>query len=475
MSSIGNAVRGPLQTRPGAAVGVNLAIHDRQEGRVILRFSMAALVGMLSLAVVGCGESAGPASLAYSPNEDVATKLEGKPKVQAQVAKLITDLFGPAPDRMRVPPEAPLPEGGARLASRVVVGAEPNAPSKAVIYRTVDADGSSTDHRIRGGYAIYREQCMHCHGASGDGNGPTGPFLWPPPRDYRLGVFKFTSTSGSGPDSKPTRDDLRRTVRLGIAETSMPAFESLLTPNEIEQVIDYVVFLSMRGEIENGLIYLGQDIEDSAAETDLAPEQAQEAVNLVFERWKAADANVLDPKVPRTPSSRESILRGRRLFLGEKGLQCYGCHGLDATGNGESFVDYRSFVKAVFDGNPSREKINALKEYAEKANKKWGDDWGDPLRPGNLTRGQYKGGRRPLDIYWRIAKGINGTPMPVHLGSQLTSDEEVWDLVNFVLAIPYDSELLKNAQPVPGATLTTSTGTAETAPVLSLSRSAKAH
>jgi hypothetical protein len=65
--------------------------------------------------------------------------------------------------------------------------------------------------------------------------------------------------------------------------------------------------------------------------------------------------------------------------------------------------------------------------------------------------------------------------MPVHLGSQLTSDEEVWDLVNFVLAIPYDSELLKNAQPVPGATLTTSTGTAETAPVLSLSRSAKAH
>jgi mono/diheme cytochrome c family protein len=294
-------------------VGVNLAIHDRQEGRVILRFSMAALVGMLSLAVVGCGESAGPASLAYSPNEDVATKLEGKPKVQAQVAKLITDLFGPAPDRMRVPPEAPLPEGGARLASRVVVGAEPNAPSKAVIYRTVDADGSSTDHRIRGGYAIYREQCMHCHGASGDGNGPTGPFLWPPPRDYRLGVFKFTSTSGSGPDSKPTRDDLRRTVRLGIAETSMPAFESLLTPNEIEQVIDYVVFLSMRGEIENGLIYLGQDIEDSAAETDLAPEQAQEAVNLVFERWKAADANVLDPKVPRTPSSRESILRGLAL------------------------------------------------------------------------------------------------------------------------------------------------------------------
>ena len=32
----------------------------------------------------------------------------------------------------------------------------------------------------------------------------------------------------------------------------MPAFEALMTPAEIEQVIDYVIFLSMRGETENG-------------------------------------------------------------------------------------------------------------------------------------------------------------------------------------------------------------------------------
>ena len=34
--------------------------------------------------------------------------------------------------------------------------------------------------------------------------------------------------------------------------------------------------------------------------------------------------------------------------------------------------------------------------------------------PNNLNRGIYKGGRRPIDIYWRIAKGINGAKMPAH-------------------------------------------------------------
>ena len=46
-----------------------------------------------------------------------------------------------------------------------------------------------------GGYAIYRKNCLHCHGVSGAGDGPTAPFLYPLPRDYRKGIFKFTSTA----------------------------------------------------------------------------------------------------------------------------------------------------------------------------------------------------------------------------------------------------------------------------------------
>ncbi len=419
------------------------------------RIRHAVVGGVLALIVTGCGEIGRPLPVAYSRKPEVTEKLSKRPKVQARIDEVISKLFGPTPNVMRVPPGAPLPEGGARLASFVVLG--DTSPPGEPLHLQKRVPGKTRDQYvdIRGGYAIYREQCMHCHGASGDGNGPTAPFLWPAPRDYRPGVFKFTSTKGSGPDSKPTRTDLRRTLNQGLANTSMPAFASLLQPDEIERVIDYVMFLSMRGEVETALVYLSQDTEDANVNEELGPDQVQEALQLVFERWKGADANVLEPETPRTPSTRESIARGRELFLGLKGLQCYGCHGLDAKGNGESFVDYKHFVRAVFEGDPNPAKFEVLKVYAEKNNKKWGDDWGQPLRPANLNAGVYKGGRRPIDLYWRVAKGINGTPMPVHLGSQLKSDAEVWDLVNFLLALPYDAKLLEGAEPVPGASLTT--------------------
>ena len=75
------------------------------------------------------------------------------------------------------------------------------------------------------------------------------------------------------------------------------------------------------------------------------------------------------------------------------------------------------------------------------------DAWDNPLRPANLLEGTYKGGRRPLDLYWRIAKGINGAKMPAHAG--LLTDEQIWDVVNFVLAVPEEPELLPEALPSP--------------------------
>ena len=93
------------------------------------------------------------------------------------------------------------------------------------------------------------------------------------------------------------------------------------------------------------------------------------------------------------------------------------------------------------------------KDESEKLQTLWNakpDDWGNPLRPANLNRGVYKGGRRPIDIFWRIAKGINGAQMPAHYPSPL-NDKKVWDLVNFVLALPYEPELLRDAPPAPPA------------------------
>jgi len=97
---------------------------------------------------------------------------------------------------------------------------------------------------VRQGRLLYAEHCLHCHGVAGDGNGPTAKYLNPHPRDYRLGIFKFTSTINA---RRAQRDDLARIIGNGIPGTYMPSFR-LLTPTESTAIVEYVLWLSMRGE-----------------------------------------------------------------------------------------------------------------------------------------------------------------------------------------------------------------------------------
>jgi hypothetical protein len=110
------------------------------------------------------------------------------------------------------------------------------------------------------------------------------------------------------------------------------------------------------------------------------------------------------------------------------------------------------FNEVVFGGNPSERqaRVDALDPTTKTLWNQKPDDWGNPLRPANLNRGVYKGGRRPIDIYWRIAKGINGAQMPAHYPSPF-DEKKVWDMVNFVLALPFEPALLTEAPPPPPA------------------------
>ena len=136
------------------------------------------------------------------------------------------------------------PHGGIYLANRAV-----SRRARRDVPHDPSTRGPSGRSSQEGGHGLYRRHCLHCHGVSGAGDGPTARSSIPRPRDYRKGLFKFTSTRTG---AKPTRDDLRKTIRNGLHGTSMPAFEALMSPAEIEQVIDYTIFLSMRGETELG-------------------------------------------------------------------------------------------------------------------------------------------------------------------------------------------------------------------------------
>lgn len=499
------------------------------------RFRLALVA--VSLGFVGCSDSFNAGPIAYTPSERLATDLNEKPKLREAVQKALTTLFGEDPQHIKVPAGSGLPNGGIYLANFKQVGQGEGAITRPIVQRRYDKNfGKYENETQAGGYALYRKHCLHCHGVSGAGDGPTAMYLYPRPRDYRMGLYKFTSTTTG---AKPTRDDLRKTIRYGLHGSSMPAFEALMTNSEMEQVIDYMTFLSMRGEIEKTLIDEVAGADDKDAATALTDETVAEIATSVFEKWKVAETQVLAPAAARVPATKESVERGRNLFLGlnktGNKVECAGCHGPKANGKGASFIEEQVFQDVVFRRksvdaaiarlfrnkldaeaashgdshattheepmkSPASEivtflssnsditarlrkdhnlfetittdkdfqalladttKADQIAQTVEKVlpeisnpvfrtfwrgkfdlwTKGSLDDWGNPIRPANLNLGVYKGGRRPIDIYWRLAKGINGAKMPSHVPT--LTPEQIWDVVNFVLTLPYEPELLK--------------------------------
>jgi mono/diheme cytochrome c family protein len=293
---------------------------------------------------------------------------------------------------------------------------------------------------------LYREHCAHCHGITGDGRGPTAEFLNPYPRDYRLGVYKFKSTTGKMP---PTRDDLMKTLVEGIPGTAMPSFR-LLNGFELDALVDYVRYLSIRGETERALIDYAVELEDDQnvlwniadeAQQTEAKEAVEEMVADVVAKYVAAHDNRIPvPAPPENWETAESIARGRELFAGPI-ANCIKCHGLTALGDGV-VNDYDDWTKEFFDPNApgGRETFAELYGSTHAVMKP------RPIRPRNLRMNVFRGGRRPVDLYWRLANGIVGTPMPAvpikaedapEEDPRLVSDD-VWHIIAYVRNLPYE-------------------------------------
>ncbi len=87
------------------------------------------------------------------------------------------------------------------------------------------------------GEAVYSAHCAQCHGSEGDGRGHAFDVVFPRPRDFTSGMFKFRTTESGEP---PTRENLIQIVARGMPGTGMPAWQGVLSEGEIGQVSDYV-------------------------------------------------------------------------------------------------------------------------------------------------------------------------------------------------------------------------------------------
>ena len=346
----------------------------------------------------------------------------------------------------------PFPEAHIEQVGNLVTAffGTPDAPHFPAGYETlVDAKhlqraAGPVSSDLSTGQGLYRQHCAHCHGITGDGAGPTAASLNPYPRDFRLGKFKFKSTRMYRP---PTDEDIRRILERGIAGSAMPSF-ALLPADQIDALVDYVKYLSIRGQVERVLLEEltnleeGEDLlppktEENQEDYEYALELIMELVDPVLSKWENPDAKVVPLNgFPKDFKRRLSLYSdaGKKLFFGK--ANCVQCHGETGIGDGqtENYDDWTNewLKRANVDPNKP-EQVNPFLQAGALPPRK--------IRPRNLRDLVFRGGSHPNDLYRRVKAGIEGSNMPA---APALSDVEIWSLVAYLIELPYQSIIKKD-------------------------------
>jgi cytochrome c oxidase cbb3-type subunit I/II len=182
----------------------------------------------------------------------------------------------------------------------------------------------------------------------------------------------------------PTDGDLLRTITRGVRGTAMPAWYELPL-NDRVAVIEYIKY-------------------------ELAVDRSDPAKPYAYFVEEPAGAPLVVGPPP--PPTAELINHGKDVWQSAK---CWECHGHTGKGDGE--------------------KAAGLK-----------DDFGFPVRPANLTGGQFKSGPAVEDIFRTISTGLSGTPMPSYRDS--LSEADRWALAYYILSLSAFTDPL-SGEPLP--------------------------
>jgi DMSO reductase family type II enzyme heme b subunit len=253
-----------------------------------------------------------------------------------------------------------------------------------------------------GGKEIYQLRCAVCHGESGAGDGPAAEFLYPRPRDFTLGLWKYKTSPG---DLPPRDADLFNIIRDGLEGSSMPGWSKLFNDQQIGELVQVV-----KG-FDTTAIWAPEDAEDEAFDDD---------------GHYLKDALVIDDEEPiegQVAYSDESVALGKEIFE----ENCRKCHGERGRGNLTSG------------------------EFLE-------DDWGYRIWPRDLTKPwtwrateistgaggsvQDEAEREATirNIYRRVSIGIRGTPMPSHRATEEGEEDAIplegrWHVANYTYSL----------------------------------------
>jgi cytochrome c oxidase cbb3-type subunit 2 len=255
-------------------------------------------------------------------------------------------------------------------------------PSSPGAGRRESAAGRASDEAALG-WRTYRRYCSGCHGDAGDGKGPAAAFLFPPPRDFTRGLYKFTTTPSG---SLPTDEDLLRTIAYGLRGTAMPAFH-LISGAEKQALL-------------STLKAFYKDWSTAAPSSPVT---------------RHSNPFDMDPAFPE--ERQQALALGEEIYHGK--ATCWNCHPLYISGE-------RLRAATTKYGMPfGREKPgeSLLKE----------DAWGQMIPPPDFKTAALKSVRSLDDLYRAIAAGVGGTAMPTWVES--LTQQELWGLTLYVDAL----------------------------------------
>jgi DMSO reductase family type II enzyme heme b subunit len=153
---------------------------------------------------------------------------------------------------------------------------------------------------IEAGKKLYTQRCEHCHGAEGNGEGYATEHVFPKPRDFTGGVYKFRTRHETQDGNRLASDeDIYRSICEGLHGSSMPGWCGFFTEGQIRQLVHYIkTFAEVYTEDKPG-----QPIDYSG----------------------------------EIPYSAESAAKGKEYFEGQ--FECHTCHGTAGRGNGQQALD----------------------------------------------------------------------------------------------------------------------------------------
>ncbi len=244
---------------------------------------------------------------------------------------------------------------------------------------------------------LYKFRCEVCHGETGMGDGPAAEFMYPRPRDFSLGLFKYKTSPATLP---PRDEDLFDTIKHGLTGTGMPAWKALIKDEDIKKLIPVIK------RFDTTAAWSPEDADDEDFDDD--GYYLKDDFIIITE---------VEPVNGQIAYSEESIAAGKIVFKA-----CKECHGSEGRGNITS-------------------------------GKKLEDDWGNRIWPRDLSKpwtwritqvedkkSQDSGRDKTIQrIYQRLSIGILGTPMPAHRAEEGNKDplslQERWNVANYVYSL----------------------------------------